>query len=318
MLTVFDGEVRPLEEGGQPHHSVHEWQQEDIDAINAALAARRPLLLSGDPGVGKTQLAKAAAIELGFAYVHQVVDTNTEARELRWTQDLVQRLSDAQLAGGQGSGSGGAREPIDYVEPGPLWWAFSWGTARKQVAKRNQCEIQDAPTPPQPDTKRCDPANGMVLLIDEIDKAEPELPNSLLEALGAREFQVPWRNAAVKADVWPLVIVTTNNDRPLPDAFVRRCLFHEMALPELSKLEDFLFERGKLQSTGAPETLLKHIAQMVVKDRSFAIENELRPYPGQAEFFDLLRAATELEADENMLRRIAPFFLKKHPADRYS
>lgn len=318
MLTVADGDVILIGEASTSHQSIHEWRQDDIDAINAAFAAKRPLLLSGDPGVGKTQLAKAAAIEAGFGYVHQVVDTNTEARDLRWTQDLVQRLSDAQLAGRQGALCSGVREPIEYVEPGPLWWAFNWNTAREQAAKRYQREVSDVPTPPQPDKGRCDPTKGMVLLIDEIDKAEPELPNSLLEALGDREFQIPWCSAPVRASVWPLVIVTTNNDRALPDAFVRRCLFHEMALPDLSELEDFLICRGELLVPSMPKDLIRRIASMVVKDRRYAVDHMLRPYPGQAEFFDLLRAAVELKADDAMVKRIAPFFLKKYPAERTS
>ncbi|MEL6794809.1 MAG: AAA family ATPase, partial [Pseudomonadota bacterium] len=152
----------------------HHFETGDITAINAAIAARRPLLLRGEPGVGKTQLAIAAATALGYAYVHRVVDANTEARELRWSEDLVDRLSDAQRAAVDGAG--GAKGYLDYVEPGPLWWGFDWGAATQQAARRNAVDEAKAPTPVQPDS-RCDPKNGVVVLIDEIDKAEPELPN---------------------------------------------------------------------------------------------------------------------------------------------
>lgn len=309
MLKIETDVTISIGDKNNPLRRTHRFQRDDIDAVNSALAARRPLLLRGEPGVGKTQLAVAAAVALGYGYVHSVVDSNTEARELRWTEDLVDRLSDAQRAAHVEHS--GAKSYLDYVEPGPLWWAFSWSDAVTQSARRNSVDPADAPIPSQPD-KRCHPSKGIVFLIDEIDKAEPELPNSLLEALGSREFGVKERSDPVRADNWPLVIVTTNESRILPEAFLRRCLVHEMELPDLEHLEDFFVERGRQHMPDAADTLVREIARQTVADRRKARELGLSPKPGQAEFLDFLRAAVELDADEDLLARMSPFFLKKH------
>ncbi|MBU2357915.1 MAG: MoxR family ATPase [Alphaproteobacteria bacterium] len=309
MLMIEADDLVKIGDQSAPNHCVHCFDRKDIDAVNSALAARRPLLLRGEPGVGKTQLAAAAAVALGYGFVHTTVDASTEARDLRWTEDLVDRLSDAQRAAQ--AGAVGAGKYLEYVEPGPLWWAFSWNTAVQQSAKRNKVADKDAPKPPQPD-RNCSPEKGMVVLIDEIDKSEPELPNSLLEALGAREFSVKERHEPVRAITWPLVIVTTNQSRILPDAFLRRCLVHDMALPGLDKLEDFFVGRGRQHLPDAPTELLVEIARQTVADRRRAEQMGLSPKPGQAEFLDFARAAVELKANSELLKRIAPFFLRKH------
>lgn len=309
MLKIDIDKAITIGSPADPHRRVHCFDREDVDAVNSALAARRPLLLRGEPGVGKTQLAIAAAAALEYGFVHSTVDANTEARDLRWTEDLVDRLSDAQRAAQ--SGAGGAGQYLDYVEPGPLWWAFSWYTAVQQSARRNKVAEDQAPTPLQPD-ERCDPSKGMVLLIDEIDKADPELPNSLLESLGSRQFSVKERGEPVRADNWPLVIVTTNESRILPDAFLRRCLVHEMTLPDLGELEEFLITRGLQHLPEALRSMIAEIARQTVKDRRRAEEMGVTPKPGQAEFLDFAQAAFELKADEDLLKRIAPFFLRKH------
>src|SRR5208283_2047169 len=177
----------------------HLFDRDSAQAIRAALAARRPLLVRGEPGVGKTQLAAAAAKVLKRPLVARVVDSRTESRDLLWTFDAVMRLADAQAASSflpamRDLGSNPGKAPdgqsaltkkeirkaldeADYVRPGPLWWAFDWDSALDQ-SRRSE-------TAPPAHVKEDDPKNGRVVLIDEIDKGDTDVPNGLLEALGA-------------------------------------------------------------------------------------------------------------------------------------
>lgn len=290
----------------------HVFRQEDVDAIEAALLSERPLLVRGEPGVGKTQFALAAAVALRRGYCQAVVDSRTEVRDLRWTEDLVARLADAQLVGTLGHAPEAAihRARLDdianYVRPGPLWWAFDWAGAERQPGAVVPVSLH----------ADCDPANGAVVLIDEIDKAEPDLPNGLLEALGSRRFAVRDR-APVSAKIWPLVVITTNEERELPAAFVRRCVVHDIRLPPTGDaLVEFLVDRGRSHFPKAAESVLRKAAELTVQDRQAAEEQGLRPLPGQAEYLDLLRAAfagsrTEAKAAA-AVDRLSPYFLRKH------
>lgn len=148
-----------------------------IDAIDAALAAQRPLLVRGEPGIGKSQLVRAAARHLGRVSLSRVVDARTESTDLLWHYDAVARLADAQLAGALG-----AKEPAGrvrrrlavghYLRPGPLWWAFDWTDAARQAKALCQGEPPQDPDPNAPLPP--DPARGSVVLVDEIDKADSE------------------------------------------------------------------------------------------------------------------------------------------------
>lgn len=291
----------------------HFTEQEDNDAVDAALTARRPLLVRGEPGVGKTQLAKAAARRLGWAFCHKVIDARTDARDLKWTEDLVSRLADAQMIGATANSDEAARlrgklDLKNYIRPGPLWWAFNWTTAEAQIKARGEA-LPEAGG---------DPSQGVVVLIDEIDKAEVELPNGLLEAMGAREFTPPG-HGTVRAERWPLIVVTTNEERQLPDAFIRRCVVHDMRLPsDAGALEAFLAERGRVHFPDAGETLLKKAAEQTVIDRIECGKRRLRPLPGQAEYLDLLRAVIEGGDDRedtrlSRLEQLSKYFLRKHP-----
>lgn len=252
-LDLQEGQsVQLTAEAAGEQERVHVFSQREIDAVNAALGAGRPLLVRGEPGIGKTQLAEAVAAHSGRVLLRFTVDARSESRDLLWHLDTVQRLADAQLLGAAGElvplackeavadaaphradGShqgihhllGGLRDVLaleNYLHPGPLWWAFDWGSAAIQADK-----VRVSP----PSLGK--PSAGCVVLIDEIDKAESDLPNGLLEALGNRRF-TPWgRGVPVSAqDEPPLVIVTTNEERTLPDAFIRRCLVLHLTLPE--------------------------------------------------------------------------------------
>ena len=307
----------------------HVFEPEDVNAVQAALLAKRPLLLRGEPGVGKSQLALAAAIVMRRAFYPMVVDARSEARDLKWHEDVVARLADAQLIGGMGNSSEAKAlragiDLINYVAPGPLWWGFNWGDALRQAG------ISNSPVPKL--LEGCGSANGVVVLIDEIDKAESELPNGLLEALGSREFTPNGRAEPVQASNWPLIVVTTNEERRLPDAFLRRCVVHDMRMP--SDEEGFqkrMIERGRAYfgpkdankvSIEAWEKkvlpILVEAAEQTWEDRLSCKEKRLSPLPGQAEYLDLLRAvfADDGNADDtptDRLNRLSRYFLKKHP-----
>lgn len=289
----------------------HILQDNEEGAINAAMAANRPLLVRGEPGVGKTQLAKAAAAYLKRPLVSMTVDANTESREIMWTFDAVQRLAEAQVAAVTcGNDPDELRRLIDvkqFVKPGPLWWAYSWDTAKAQLR-----EHEEPPASPKSWTSE----KGVVILIDEIDKAESEVPNGLLEALGSRQFMPQgWRNAVTLAAhvAAPLIVITTNEERMLPDAFVRRCFVLHLELPLLSQQEpktpdelkadqafvEFLQVRGKAHFPianfpAADDALLTEAASMLLADRRHAMQHRLFPLPGQAEYLDFVRAVVTM------------------------
>ena len=276
-------------------------------AVKAALASGRPLLVRGDPGVGKTQLAAAAAIALQRPLVSCAVDVRSESRDLLWQFDTVRRLAEAQICGVLKLDHEAVLKQLHigrFIEPGPLWWGFDWDGA-KAHCESNGLEIPAA----APGTH---PSNGRVVLIDEIDKAASDLPNGLLEALGAGRFRPQGCAEVLMSDPAPLVIVTTNEERVLPDAFIRRCLVLHLELPDDDKeLKQLLVKRGRRHFKQASETLLTKAAEMLVADRRGAP----RPRPGQAEYFDLVRAILNLvkegEDEIALLKRLKEFALNK-------
>lgn len=289
---------------------VHSFSQKEIHAVNAAIAAGRPLLIRGEPGTGKTQLALAVAVELKRAFSSFVVDARTEPNDLLWYFDAVARLAHAQLLAPMGITSrkevGVEMDIAKFVYPRALWWGFHSESA---------LEIE-AELPPQPDG--CSPDNGWIVLIDEIDKAEHDVPNSLLEALGGGRFTPPGRNEAIEINgIAPLIIITTNEERVLPDAFVRRCLVLHLKLPEEAPELTARFKHiGEAHFPDCPVDLIQLAADMVVKDR-LALKDKVRTPPGQAEFLDLLRAAlrstSSTKEAASVLEQISEFVLKKHP-----
>lgn len=303
---------------GGPADQVHAFGKGEVDAINTALAAERPLLVQGEPGIGKSQLARAAAVSLERAFVSFVVDSRTESRDLLWHFDAVARLADAQvLSAARAKAVSQIRADLrvkNYVRPGPLWWAFDWVSATAQ-AERVGCEA-----PPNPDGF---PAkNGCVLLLDEIDKAESDVPNGLLEALGNGTFLPLGRAEPVRAreDVPPpLVVVTTNEERSLPDPFIRRCAVLNLVFEEDV---EFLIKRGRVHFSEdlIDDDVLRQAAALALDDRKRADKDTMRK-PGLAEYLDLLRAITkrwrgEKQAQIDALALVRPYVLQKKSGRR--
>ena len=308
FLDISAGYEQPLESRGDLPERVHVFDEKSIEAVNAALAARRPLLVLGEPGVGKSQLARAAAAKLRRVYVQHVVDANTESRDLLWHFDAVQRLADAQARDPDGKGLDIRR----YIDPGPLWWALNWSRA---IQPADDLEARQPP----PQHKEASAENGCVLLIDEIDKAEMDVPNGLLEALGEGQFTPQGYKKPVVADgKHPLVIITSNGERSLPPAFRRRCLILRMSLFEAGcQRETVLIERGRAHFAELDEDVLAKAARILLRDRDQADEMQQRPLPGQAEYLDLLRVAhTRAKGDKarqlKLLDDVAEFVVRKH------
>ena len=204
---------------------------EDLSmAVNAAMALEKPLLIKGEPGTGKTMLAEQVAEAAGMELVQWHIKSTTKAHQGLYEYDAVSRLRDSQLGDNKVADIG------NYIKKGKLWEAF---TAEKRV----------------------------VLLIDEIDKADIEFPNDLLQELDRMEFFVYETGETIKAVNRPVIIITSNNEKELPDAFLRRCFFHFISFPDRQTMKSII----DVHYPAIQKTLV---------DQALEIFFELRALPG--------------------------------------
>lgn len=274
---------------GWPKPAVHYFDRKQVIAVLAAKEINRPLLVRGEPGCGKTQMARAVAQVLKMPLASLVVNERTETEDLFWHYDALRRLSDAN------NPNKGVEDEKKYLSAGPFWWALDPENIKDYKGRQSS-----KPDLGQPKEKRSF-GNGVLLLIDEIDKADRSVPNSLLEALGNYSFPVPYVDGlrVECKQQYPLIIITTNNEQDLPPAFERRCLVLDLSLPDKDTEEDqkefieILSKRGKALFAEAEfesEEIFEDIAKQVWdKRQKLKQAGELRR-PGQAEYLDHLEA----------------------------
>jgi MoxR-like ATPase len=227
-------------------------------AVNAAITLKRPLLVKGEPGTGKTMLAEQISAGLGLELIQWHIKSTTRAQQGLYEYDAVSRLRDSQL------GDPKVHDISNYILKGKLWQAFE---ADKQV----------------------------VLLIDEIDKADIEFPNDLLLELDKMEFYVYETRSIVKAITRPIVIITSNNEKELPDAFLRRCFFHFIKFPDAVTME-------KIVAVHFPDIKKELLAQAM--DIFFDVRKVpgLKKRPSTSELIDWLKLLLADDIPEEVLK----------------
>ena len=217
-----------------------------IDAVNCALALERPLLVKGEPGTGKTLLARHVADGLALPLDSWHIKSTSKAVDGLYVYDTVQRLNDARF------GDGDVRDIRSYIRLGPLGRVFS--------AKSRQ-----------------------VLLIDEIDKADLEFPNDILREIDEMRFTVLETGDEIVAVERPMVIITSNNEKELPDAFLRRCVFHFIDFPDVAQMREIV----AVHHPGVDQSLLE---QVLLKFYWLRDQKELRKRPSTSELIDWITA----------------------------
>ena len=227
-------------------------------AVNAAITLERPLLVKGEPGTGKTMLAEEVARALDRNIIPWYIKSTTTAQQGLYEYDAVARLRDGQL------GDDRVKDISNYIERGKLWDAFG---------------AQDVP----------------VLLIDEIDKADIEFPNDLLLELDRMEFFVYETKQTVKAAKRPIVVITSNNEKELPDAFLRRCFFHYIAFPDAETMGQIV----EVHYPGIKKALLKAALEAFYEVREVP---GLKKKPSTSELLDWFKLLLAEDIDPVVLR----------------
>jgi MoxR-like ATPase len=259
-------------DGDRSAKAVYIYNDDAIRAINVAGVTRRPLLIGGPSGCGKSSLAAHVAQIMEWEYLPFTITSRTQAGDLLYRVDHLKRLQDAQAGNN-------VDVMANYVEPGVLWRAFD-----KEGA---DAKTKGAPRPPNYDPLAPPVqgrSNGTVVLLDEIDKADPDVPNNLLLPLGSYTFDVEELKIRVHAQRVPLVILTTNNERRLPDAFLRRCVNLVVTKPN----RDWLIQVGRAHFPQAAEERITKIADLLLKGPVV---------PSTAEFLDTVQASLTLKID---------------------
>jgi MoxR-like ATPase len=231
-------------------------------AVNAAIALERPLLIKGEPGTGKTVLAEEIAQALGARLITWHIKSTTKAAQGLYEYDAVSRLRDSQL------GDERVRDIANYIKKGKLWEAFT-------------------------------AAERPVLLIDEIDKADIEFPNDLLQELDRMEFYVYETNETIKAAVRPIVIITSNNEKELPDAFLRRCFFHYIRFPEAETMNQIV----EVHYPGIKQKLVAEALRIFYDMRKVP---GLKKKPSTSELLDWLKLLMVEDIGEDALHENDP------------
>ncbi len=273
--------------GERGHGKVYVWDRKTVFAVQVAQTTGRPLLLRGPAGSGKSSLAPFVANTLGHAFYPFTVNARTQARDMMWEFDALGRLNDANVSQSDAAAKKRVVERHNYLNPGMLWWAFDPDSAGKRGLKSAKgLTVGRAVDPSSGDGA----AAGAVVLIDEIDKADPDVPNNLLEALGSRRFTVQETGTEVRDRRSPLVIITTNEERELPRAFLRRCVvltLKEKSPEELVSIaqEHFRQDQGELY---------RWVADALDRQRQEARELGQRP-PSTAEYLDAIDACIQLQ-----------------------
>src|SRR5690349_9342872 len=232
-------------------------------AVNCALALERPLLVKGEPGTGKTLLAEAVAQELGAELITWNVKSTTRAQDGLYVYDTVQRLYDSRF------GDGDVRDIRRYINLGPL------GRALKEPTR-------------------------VVLLIDEVDKADLEFPNDLLHELDRMRFRIQETNEEVVAKERPIVVITSNNEKELPDAFLRRCVFHFIDFPE----QDFMRQIVRVHHPDLGRELVDQTLKCFYEIRNVT---RLRKRPSTSELIDWIAVLKKAGVGEVRLDKTLPF-----------
>jgi len=228
-------------------------------AVNAAVTLERPLLVKGEPGTGKTELARQVSAALGLPMIEWNIKSTTRAQQGLYEYDAVSRLRDSQL------GEERVHDVKNYIRKGKLWQAFE--------------------------------AEGKtVLLIDEIDKADIEFPNDLLQELDKMEFFVYETGETIKAENRPIVIITSNNEKELPDAFLRRCFFHYIQFPEMDTLRKIV----EVHHPGIKEALLTTALTQFYEIRE---QQGLKKKPSTSEVLDWLKLLLAEDMDAADLKK---------------
>jgi MoxR-like ATPase len=231
-------------------------------AVNAAVALERPLLIKGEPGTGKTVLAYEIAKALDAELITWHIKSTTKAHQGLYEYDAVTRLRDSQL------GDERVKDVKNYIKKGKLWEAFTSG-------KRP------------------------VLLIDEIDKADIEFPNDLLQELDRMEFYVYETNETIKAEIRPIVIITSNNEKELPDAFLRRCFFHYIRFPEAETMNEIV----EVHYPGIKQKLVAEALRIFYDMRKVP---GLKKKPSTSELLDWLKLLMVEDIDADALKERDP------------